>query len=405
MRRGGGGVGGGRHRHRRDQHADAPPAGDRGVGEHDARAHRGRFALGIGRGIAPLLGIMGIPPITMAQMEDAVGIYRRLWKGEAVFGHDGPAGTYPLLTLGSGFDADIPVMAACLGFKTMRWAGRVLDGVILHTFVTDEALARCVAEVRAGAEEAGRDPASVKVWAVLATLHEPDHERLLRGVTGRMATYFQAYGDALVAMNGWDPAPLERVPRRRGRAVGAGRHRRRRHHRAARAHPDPHPRGVAPRRRRLGRRTAPHRVLDQLAAGADGVILHGSSPAELEPVVQAYAQVRPEGALRGPGGQPRPVTSQRLCERINVAHRDDISSTDVGGSRGARSTTMISARERSRERVRPGAGPARAVRLGAARGVRLPGAAVRRRRPWPRTSPPRRSSPRWPPCRRGPCRS
>ena len=170
---------------------------------------RGRFALGIGRGIAPLLGIMGIPPITMAQMEDAVGIYRRLWKGEAVMGHDGPAGKYPLLTLGSGVDADIPVMAACLGFKTMRWAGGVLDGVILHTFVTDEALARCVAEVRAGAEEAGRDPASVKVWSVLATLHEPDHERLLRGVTGRMATYFQAYGDALVAMNGWDPAPLE----------------------------------------------------------------------------------------------------------------------------------------------------------------------------------------------------
>ena len=51
----------------------------------------------------------------------------------------------------------------------------------------DEALARCVAEVRAGADEAGRDPASVRVWSVLATLHEPDHERLLRGVTGRMA--------------------------------------------------------------------------------------------------------------------------------------------------------------------------------------------------------------------------
>ena len=77
---------GGRHRHRCHQHADAPPAGDGGVGEHDARLTRGRFALGIGRGIAPLLDIMGIPPITMAQMEDAVGIYRRLWKGEAIIG-------------------------------------------------------------------------------------------------------------------------------------------------------------------------------------------------------------------------------------------------------------------------------------------------------------------------------
>ena len=264
---------------------------------------RGRFALGIGRGIAPLLDIMGIPPITMAQMEDAVGLYRRLWKGEAVFGHDGPAGRYPLLTLGSGIDADIPVMVACLGFKTMRWAGGLLDGVILHTFVTDEALARCVAEVRVGAEEAGRDPASVRVWSVLATLHEPDHERRLRGVTGRMATYFQAYGDALVAMNGWDAAPLEAfradavvqsVP---GAIDAVGTIEQLEHIQTL--IPEawlPAAVGSAD--------TCAQRVLDQFAAGADGVILHGSSPAELAPVVAAYAQVRPEGRFEGRDANP-----------------------------------------------------------------------------------------------------
>jgi 5,10-methylenetetrahydromethanopterin reductase len=262
------------------------------------RLTRGRFALGIGRGIGPLLDIMGIPRITMAQMEDAVGIYRRLWKGEAIFGHDGPAGRYPLLSLGSDFDEDIPVMAACLGFKTMRWAGGLLDGVILHTFVSDEALARCVAEVRAGAEEAGRDPASVKVWSVLATLHEPDHERLLRGVTGRMATYFQAYGDALVAMNGWDPAPLERfradeVVQSVPGAIDA----------VATIEQLEHIRTLIPEAwlpAAVGSaEQCASRALDQLAAGADGVILHGSTPAELEPVVQAYAQVRPEGRFEG----------------------------------------------------------------------------------------------------------
>ena len=264
---------------------------------------RGRFALGIGRGIAPLLGIMGIPPITMAQMEDAVGIYRRLWKGEAVMGHDGPAGKYPLLTLGSGVDADIPVMAACLGFKTMRWAGGVLDGVILHTFVTDEALARCVAAVRAGAEEAGRDPTSVKVWSVLATLHEPDHERLLRGVTGRMATYFQAYGDALVAMNGWDKAPLEAfradpVVQSVPGAIDA----------VGTIEQLEHIQTLIPQEwlpAAVGSADAcAQRVLDQFAAGADGVILHGSSPAELAPVVEAYAQVRPEGRFEGMSPNP-----------------------------------------------------------------------------------------------------
>jgi probable F420-dependent oxidoreductase len=263
---------------------------------------RGRFALGIGRGIAPLLGVMGLPPITMAQMEDAVGIYRRLWKGEAVMGHDGPAGKYPYLSLGS-FDNDIPVMAACLGFKTMRWAGRVLDGVILHTFVTDEALARCVAEVRAGAEEAGRDPSRVKVWAVLATLHEPDHERLLRGITGRMATYFQAYGDALVAMNGWDPAPLDAfradpVVQSVPGAIDA----------VGTIEQLEHIQTLIPEEwlpAAVGAADAcAARVLDQLAAGADGVILHGSAPAELEPVVHAYARVRPDGAFEGREANP-----------------------------------------------------------------------------------------------------
>jgi 5,10-methylenetetrahydromethanopterin reductase len=257
------------------------------------RLTRGRFALGIGRGIAPLTDIMGLPRITMAQMEDAVGIYRRLWRGEAIFGHDGPAGRYPVLTLGD-MDEDIPVMAACLGFKTMRWAGRLLDGVILHTFVSDEALARCVAAVRAGAEEAGRDPAEVRVWSVLATLHEPDEERELRSITGRMATYLQGYGDALVAMNGWDPAPLEAfradpvVQSVRGALDAVG----------TREQLE-HVRGLIPEAwlpAAVGSAdVCAARVLDQLDAGADGVILHASTPAELEPVVDAYRAVRPPG--------------------------------------------------------------------------------------------------------------
>ena len=198
-------------------------------------------------------------------------------------------------------------MAACLGFKTMRWAGGLLDGVILHTFVSDEALARCVAEVRAGAEEAGRDPASVKVWSVLATLHEPDHERLLRGVTGRMATYFQAYGDALVAMNGWDPAPLERfradeVVRSVPGAIDA----------VGTIEQLEHIRTLIPEEwlpAAVGSaEQCAARVLDQFAAGADGVILHGSSPAELEPVVAGLRPRPPRGPLRGPPPQPRPVT-------------------------------------------------------------------------------------------------
>lgn len=264
---------------------------------------RGRFALGLGRGFGPLFDVMGLPRITMAQMEDAVGLYRRLWRGEVVMGHDGPAGRYPLLVLDRGFDLDIPVMAACLGYKTMRWAGGVLDGVILHTFVTDEALARCVVEIRAGAEEAGRDPASVRIWSVLATVHEPTREQHLRKITGRMATYLQAYGDALVAMNGWDPAPLETfradpVVQSVPGAIDAVATIEQLEHLAGLIPEDWLPAAIG---------SADHcaaRVLDQLAAGADGVILHGATPDELAPVVAAYREVRPADRFTGRSANP-----------------------------------------------------------------------------------------------------
>src|SRR5690606_522729 len=57
-------------------------------------AHRmsgGRYAFGLGRGFDQLFDVMGLPRITSAQIADAVGIYRRLWHGEMVLGHDGPA--------------------------------------------------------------------------------------------------------------------------------------------------------------------------------------------------------------------------------------------------------------------------------------------------------------------------
>ena len=51
----------------------------------------GRFVLGIGRGIAPMFDAFGIPRITTAQMEDFTELMRRLWHGETVIGHSGPA--------------------------------------------------------------------------------------------------------------------------------------------------------------------------------------------------------------------------------------------------------------------------------------------------------------------------
>jgi probable F420-dependent oxidoreductase len=251
----------------------------------------GRFALGLGRGIAPLMDALGVPRVTMAQMADAIDIYRRLWRGEMILGHDGPAGRWPYLRLDEGFDEDIPVMVSALGPRTMEWAGGVADGVILHTFFSDEALAKSVEHVRRGAERAGRDPSRVRVWAVVATLVDPDDATRLRGLVGRMATYMQVYGELLVAINGWDLAVLDRfkadavVGSMRG-AIDAVATLDQLEHIATLVPDEWLPAAVG---------SAEHcaaRVVDQLTAGADGVILHASAPAQLEPVLAAYRPLR-----------------------------------------------------------------------------------------------------------------
>ena len=142
---------------------------------------------------------------------------RRLWKGEVVFGHDGPAGKFPVLHLDASFDEDIPLGFVAFGPNSLALAGRCFDAVVLHTFFTDETVERCVATVRRAAEAAGRDPASVRIWSCYATIgdHLPEALRLKKTV-GRLATYLQGYGDLLVETNGWDPDGAGALPRRRG---------------------------------------------------------------------------------------------------------------------------------------------------------------------------------------------
>jgi probable F420-dependent oxidoreductase len=263
----------------------------------------GRFALGLGRGIAPLLDAFGVTKPTMASMTDAIDLYRRLWKGETILGHSGPAGTYPFLRLDPDFDEDIPVMVAAIGAKTMRWAGTVADGVILHTFFTDEALARSVAEIRKGADEAGRDPDRVRVWAVLATLCDRSDDDVLRGLVGRMATYMQVYGEALVAINGWDLDVLRRfrnddVVASIPGAIDAIATTEQLEHIKTLIPDEWLPAAVG-----SGEACA-RRVLDQFDAGADGVILHGAAPAQLTAVVDAYRPLRPAGRFDGRHANP-----------------------------------------------------------------------------------------------------
>lgn len=256
----------------------------------------GRFTLGLGRGIGPLFDAYGIPKITTAQMEDFAGLMRRLFHGEMVIGHDGPAGKYGFLMLDPDFDEDIPLGLTAFGPQSLALGGRAFDCVILHTFFTDETLARCVKTVKDAAEQAGRDPASVRVWSCFATIgdHLPEDLRLKKTV-GRLATYLQGYGDLMVSTNRWDPDVLARF---RADPVVSG-FRGALDHKATTAELE-HVATLIPDEWLAPAATGtPDQCVDaimgQFDLGADGVILHGANPTELAPIIDAYRARRPVG--------------------------------------------------------------------------------------------------------------
>ncbi len=248
----------------------------------------GRFILGLGRGVPLAQDAYGIPRITTAQLEDFALLMRRLFRGEVIVGHDGPAGSWPVLFLDERLDEHLPMSVVAFGPKTLKLGGRCFDEVVLHTYFTDETTARCVRTVKRAAAEAGRDPSTVKVWSCFATVgdHIPEDRRLMKTV-GRLATYLQAYGELLVRTNGWDPDVLIRfladpvVQASRGLDV-VGTTEQLEH--VATLIPAA---WLAPSASGSPTQCV-EAIQNQIDLGCDGVILHGATPGELEPIIDEY---------------------------------------------------------------------------------------------------------------------
>ncbi|WAL49539.1 TIGR03857 family LLM class F420-dependent oxidoreductase [Rhodococcus pyridinivorans] len=249
----------------------------------------GRFTLGIGRGLRPQIASMGLGQTTTAQMEEFAGMMRRLWRGEIIKNYDGPLGRFPKLALGSEYNEDIRLGTTAFGPETLALAGRAFDVVVLHTFFADDTVERCVNTIRGAAERAGRDPAAVKIWSCYATVvDDVGEEAFIKKTVGRLATYLQVYGDLLVSTNRWDPSLLDAF--RSSDVVNEL---------------DGWADTVAtPGQLERLRAVLPAEWLDCAAAGSaeecavkvrhqfelgvDGVIMHGATPSELRPVVDAY---------------------------------------------------------------------------------------------------------------------
>ena len=249
----------------------------------------GRFSLGLGRGIDAMFNAYGMPLATTDSMEQFALLMRRLWKGETVLNYADLTGTYPVLRLDPAFDLDIPLSITAFGPQTLEMAGRAYDNVILHTFFTDETTERAVQTVKKSAEQAGRDPSTVKVWSCFATIGDHiDPALRLKKTVGRLATYLQAYGDLLVRTNKWDPEVLKRfradefVKTFPGALDAKGTT-----EDLERVAPLIPEEWLAPSATGTPEQCVAA-IRNQFALGCDGVIMHGATPTELAPIVVAY---------------------------------------------------------------------------------------------------------------------
>lgn len=255
----------------------------------------GRFVLGVGRSVDAMWDAVGLPRSTNASIVDHADIFRRLCRGEKVR-YDGPAGKYPSLRLNDIPDQPVPPLVfAAIGPKGLALAGRHFDGVLLHPFLTPAAVARSVAVVRDAERSAGRPTGSVRVYAAVVVACDLPAEDEAEVVGARAITYYQipGFGDSLAAVNQWGTEPLQRLRSHplladvRGSADSVLT--RQELVEVASVLPAEWTRGAAA----IGSARSCHDVFERYReAGADELVLHGSTPDQLGPLFPADVPAR-----------------------------------------------------------------------------------------------------------------
>lgn len=119
----------------------------------------GRASLGIGAGDSAVYSI-GKSPTTVAELHETTATIQSLFAGETVEFDGEPFALEPC-------ERPVDVYVAAEGPKTLRMAGAVGDGVIFGGGPKPETVQGLgIENIRAGAEEAGRDPDDLRLVAL-----------------------------------------------------------------------------------------------------------------------------------------------------------------------------------------------------------------------------------------------
>lgn len=127
----------------------------------------GEFILGIGLSSPAIVHDWAGQPYDkpLTRMREHVMVLREMLSG-AKTTHEGKTLRTKSFRLGGPIVGDVPIYLGALNKGMLRLTGALCDGVCLN-MVPESALPQVLGEVRAGAEEAGRDPSELEVVARL----------------------------------------------------------------------------------------------------------------------------------------------------------------------------------------------------------------------------------------------
>lgn len=252
-----------------------------------------RFAMGFARGFDALYDIFGTKRPSLKGLREVPEVMRRLWNDGSYSGENS-LGNFPYLYMAERPKNAPPMLLGALGPKTLALAGRHYDGVLLHPFLTDQAITEAAEIVRKAAEDAGRRHNACKVWATLVVAADQAEEETLAIGPARLLTYVHmaGYGEQICETNGWDSSVLAAV--RNHRLFDGGRTADQDFTRYETAEVTSlFPDHWMPESAALGSAEyCAKRINDQFDAGADGVLIHGSLPCQVEGLLDAYRAVR-----------------------------------------------------------------------------------------------------------------
>lgn len=179
------------------------------------RISGGRFILGMGRSdsfiIEERLGMSYSRSRT--RLEEALKIVREfLQEGSASY--EGRIFQQPKVSLEMRrVQERLPIYMAAIGPKALKAAGALADGVLLNAYVSPGYVKWAANVVRTSAEEAGRDPESVRIACMLVMRMTPRPDEVRAGLKQRLVRLYSEpnVGEILLETAGFDPGTAARI--------------------------------------------------------------------------------------------------------------------------------------------------------------------------------------------------